>query len=92
MLCTARPSASTAWKYSGLLAGARKYADPSDSTGTVFEEYEAPFELLPSVFLIDQAGIIQIRADGVNEPEPFEEEMTEILAMIDELIANPPEE
>ena len=35
MFWTARPLASTAWKYSGFFDGARKYADPSFSTGTV---------------------------------------------------------
>lgn len=63
-----------------------------DSTGATFENYGAAEELLPSVFVIDQAGIIRIRADGINEAEPFEEEMASITAMIDELIANPPEE
>jgi alkyl hydroperoxide reductase subunit AhpC len=63
-----------------------------DSTGATFENYGAAELLLPSVFVIDQAGIIRLRADGIKEPEPFEEEMTSILAMIDELIANPPEE
>ena len=31
----ARPFSSRAWKYSSFLAGTRKYALPSDSTGTV---------------------------------------------------------
>lgn len=64
----------------------------SDSTGATFENYGAAEDLLPSVFVIDQAGIIRIRADGIKTAEPFEEEMAQIEAMIDELITNPPEE
>ena len=35
MFCTAQPSARSAWKKSGTPTGARKYALPSASTGTV---------------------------------------------------------
>mgnify|MGYP006897336691 CR=1 FL=1 len=35
MVCTAMPRSSSAWKAKGIPAGARKYAEPSGSMGTV---------------------------------------------------------
>jgi hypothetical protein len=64
--------------------------DESNGTiGSTFEAYEASEVVLPSIFLVDQTGIIRIRSDGIAEEEPFLEEMELILNTIDELL-NPP--
>lgn len=58
--------------------------------GATFEIYEATAVILPSIFLIDQTGMINIRSDAVATPGPFEEEMNNILTTIDYLLAHPP--
>lgn len=59
--------------------------------GLTFEKYEASDAILPSIFLVDQTGILQLRYDGADEPDEFNPELEEIIATIDELLANPPE-
>ncbi len=63
-----------------------------DSTGLTFAAYQTGGNLLPSIFLIDQTGKIQLRFDVANEPSAFEEHLDTIIAKIDELLANPPPE
>jgi len=65
------------------------YDEYDEVLGGTFQAYDSG-TLLPSIFLIDQAGIIQIRSDGIDMPDAFAEEMEEILAAIDELLENPP--
>lgn len=61
-----------------------------DSVGTAFASYDAEDDILPSIFLIDQTGIIQLRFDGADEPDEFLPELDEITSKIDELLGNPP--
>jgi len=67
------------------------YDEMGADHGLTFEAYEASDDFLPSIFLVDQTGIIQLRYDGADEPSEFDPELEEIIATIDELLANPPE-
>jgi peroxiredoxin len=57
-----------------------------DSLGTAFESYQTSTSLLPSIFLVDQAGKIRLRYDIANDPETFDDHLNEIIATIDELL------
>jgi len=59
--------------------------------GATFEAYDAIPNLLPCIFLVDQSGVIQLRYDVANDPIEFWVHLEEIEAMIDSLLANPPE-
>jgi peroxiredoxin len=62
-----------------------------DSAGVeAFNPYQTNTLLLPSIFLVDQTGKIQLRYDIANDPESFDEHVAEIIATIDELLGNPP--
>ncbi len=61
-----------------------------DQSGETFSAYEALDELLPSVFLVDQTGLIRLRYDGSDEPDEFLPELEEIKNTIEELLDNPP--
>ncbi len=56
----------------------------SDQSGNIFDDYDAVF--LPSIFLIDQTGLIRLRYDGASDAETFFPELDEIISMIDELL------
>ena len=58
--------------------------------GSTFEAYEASPIILPSIFLVDQTGVINFRVDGVAEEEQFLEEMEQIINSIEDLLENPP--
>jgi len=93
-------NASRAWlanyaTYIGPIAGYSKqdtitYPMLFDSTGATFDAYQTETALLPSIFLVDQEGKIRLRYDVANEPTAFEEHLAEIIATINELLANPP--
>lgn len=57
--------------------------------GLTFEAYEAGGHL-PSIFLVDQIGLIHIRSDGIEEPSAFDSLLVEIKSEIDDLLDNPP--
>ena len=59
-----------------------------DQAGTVFDAYQTNAGLLPSIFLVDQEGKIQLRYDIANEPAEFEAHLGEIIEKIDELLEN----
>ena len=57
-----------------------------DQAGSVFEAYQTNAGLLPSIFLVDQEGKIQLRYDIANDPEEFEDHLGDIIEKIDELL------
>lgn len=59
--------------------------------GQTFLTYESSPDLVPSIFLIDQTGLIHIRSDGIDQVDPFLEELEIIISTIDDLLANPPQ-
>lgn len=94
-------NASRAWlsqyaDYIGPLPGGQvkqdtiTYSMIYDSLGTAFDAYQTETALLPSIFLIDQGGKIRLRYDVANEPAAFEEHLAEIIATINDLLANSP--
>ncbi len=56
-----------------------------DNTDLSFQDYDA--DILPSIFLIDQNGLIRLRFDGATDSEHFLPELEEILETIEELLA-----
>lgn len=62
-----------------------------DSTYAAFAAYETPDDpdLLPTIFLLDQNGLIHIRKD--NFENDFDNVLNEIITTVDDLLANPPE-
>ena len=61
-----------------------------DETGEAFQAYEAENLILPSIFLIDQTGLIRLRFDGATDAETFFPELDEIILTIEELLDDPP--
>jgi alkyl hydroperoxide reductase subunit AhpC len=62
-----------------------------DSTGSTFSDYGTEAAMLPSMFVVDQSGVIRLRFDGGANPEIFPEELDSIKVTIDSLLANPPQ-
>ena len=60
-----------------------------DETGEIFQEYEAEDMILPSIFLLDQTGLILLRYDGASDAETFFPELDQIINSIEELISPP---
>jgi alkyl hydroperoxide reductase subunit AhpC len=61
-----------------------------DESGEAFTAYDAFEELLPSIFLVDQTGIIRLRFDGADSPDTFLPKLEEIKSAIEELLEDPP--
>ncbi|TKJ40764.1 hypothetical protein CEE37_07305 [candidate division LCP-89 bacterium B3_LCP] len=97
VLSVLHPNAPTGWLewYAPLTTMIKSVAITfpmlSDTTGDTFDLYESNLTNLPSIFLIDQSGVIQLRFDGTDSDPEFSLEMDEVLAKIDELLENPPD-
>lgn len=63
------------------------YDQIGDSVGLTFEDYESG-SALPSIFLLDQTGMIHIREDGVENPADFELLLAELKTEIENLLDN----
>lgn len=60
-----------------------------DEGGASFEEYDAIN--LPTILLVDQTRKIALRFDGAASADPFWDHFAQIIAGIDALLKNPPE-
>ena len=58
--------------------------------GGTFAAYDAIPASLPSMFLIDQTGMVQLRYNGIDNLENFNEALEIITTTIDTLLANSP--
>ncbi|RJP73339.1 MAG: hypothetical protein C4524_14745 [Candidatus Zixiibacteriota bacterium] len=64
------------------------YDSTAAGRGLTFQEYQTG--ALPTILLVNQAGVVMERFDGAATAEDFLPEMAIIEAAIDSLLANPP--